>query len=233
MKDRQNVLLRVGFSGIFPPQRTVIGISHCLEVKFKIVKREYGANVGVDDEVSPVNFLLHSLFWQVEIHYNRKSVSTPYTFYPYKAYVEKHVNYDKNLKDTIWLWIIRQGWGKKMDDHDATVAAANSGLEQIRIHTEPTHGWTERESSYRLSQTRTAFIESSGHPHPIIPEWTRVLPHDTRRRQYTLKMVSARMKMVKIGLHSSVLNRNNQALSTKNAKWNEDLHNSVRWHACC
>ena len=48
----------------------------CLEIKFKIAKQKDGANVGTEDEVAPVNFLLHSLFRQVDIHLNEKLVST-------------------------------------------------------------------------------------------------------------------------------------------------------------
>ena len=71
---------------------------HCLEIKFKIAKQVYGPNVGVDDEVYPVNFLFHSLFRQVDLQ--RKIISTAYTSYPYKSYVEKQLNYDKNVEET-------------------------------------------------------------------------------------------------------------------------------------
>ena len=64
-------------------------LPHCLEIKFKIAKQVYGANVGIDDEVSPVNFLLQ---WKI--------TSTAYTSYPYKPYVEKQLNYDKNVEET-------------------------------------------------------------------------------------------------------------------------------------
>ena len=37
--------------------------------------------------------------------------------------------------------------------------------------------------------------------------------------KYTLKMPSARLEMVEVGLHHSLFNGNNQALSTKNAKY--------------
>ena len=60
---------------------------HCLEIKFEIAKQEHGANVDEDDEVSPVNFLLHSLFRQVDLQW--KIISSAYTSYPYKTYVEK------------------------------------------------------------------------------------------------------------------------------------------------
>ena len=59
--------------------------AHCLEVKFKVVKQEDRANVGTKDEVLPVNFLLHTLFRQVDIHLIGKFVSTSYTPYPYKS----------------------------------------------------------------------------------------------------------------------------------------------------
>ena len=194
---------------------------HCLEIKFKIVKQEDGANVGAEDKVAPVNFLLHSLFRQVDLHLNGKLVSTAYTSYPYKAYVEKQLNYDKNVKETQFgCELYAKDEAGKMDDHDPTVAVANSGLKQRFEYTKNGNTVTLRGSLHIdfLRQERLLLnqVDIRIKLSPNKPDFFLMT---TEADKYTLKMVSARLEMVKVGLHPSVLNGNNQALSTKNAKY--------------
>ena len=106
-----------------------------------------------------------------------------------------------------------------MDDHNPSVAAANSGLEERFEYTKNENTVTLKarlQMDFRR-QERLFWIKWASHE--IIPEWTQVLSHDIRRRQYIHKMVSARMEMVQVGLHLSVLNGNYQILRTKIAKY--------------
>ena len=71
---------------------------HCLEIKSKIVEQEYGANVAVDDKFpQSISYFIH---YSDKLILYGKLVSTAYTSYPYKAHVEKQLNYDKNVEET-------------------------------------------------------------------------------------------------------------------------------------
>lgn len=193
---------------------------HCLEVKFKVVKQD-GANVTPTDKVAPVNFLLHSLFRQVDLYLNGKLVSTAYTSYPYKAYLEKQLNYDKNVKTTQFgCELYTKDEAGKMDDNDPTNEAANSGLVGRFEYTKSGQTVTLRGSLHIdfLRQERLLLnqVDIRIKLSPNKPEYFLMSPETD---SYSIKMISARLEMVKVGLHPSVLNRHNLSLNSQNAKY--------------
>ncbi|XP_077279179.1 uncharacterized protein LOC143906801 [Temnothorax americanus] len=44
-------------------------------------------------KVGPVNYLLHSMFNQIDVYFNQKLVSPPNNAYAYRAYIEALLNY--------------------------------------------------------------------------------------------------------------------------------------------
>ena len=50
-----------------------------------------------DTLVAPVNNFLHSIYNQVDVYFNQKLVSPANNAYPYRAYLESLLNYDKPL----------------------------------------------------------------------------------------------------------------------------------------
>ena len=52
--------------------------------------------------VAPINNTLHSIFSQIDVSLNDMNVSSATTTYPYRAYIETHLNYGTDAK-TSWL----------------------------------------------------------------------------------------------------------------------------------
>lgn len=63
-----------------------------LHLKIKIVDGK-GQKISEDALVAPVNNILHSMFTQVDVALNQKSVSPPNNGYNYRAYIETLLNY--------------------------------------------------------------------------------------------------------------------------------------------
>lgn len=53
-----------------------------------------------NNKVAPVNNFLHSMFNQVDVFFNQKLVSPPNNAYPYRAYIETLLNYNREAKDS-------------------------------------------------------------------------------------------------------------------------------------
>ena len=67
-----------------------------LEVRAKITAD--GSPTTADVPVAPVNNVLHSMFSQLDVSLNDVNVSSASTTYPYRAYVETHLNFGYDAK---------------------------------------------------------------------------------------------------------------------------------------
>ena len=74
-----------------------------------------------------INLPLHSLFREVSVEMNGKSVCEPNSLYPYRAYLETLLNYSKETQETRLLC---EGWGRDTANYlDKTAAnGVNRGL---------------------------------------------------------------------------------------------------------
>ena len=71
-----------------------------LHIQCKVTKPN-GENLTDEDvAVAPENLFLHSLFSEVDVSLNGVLISTSTNTYPYRAYIETLLNYDKETKDT-------------------------------------------------------------------------------------------------------------------------------------
>ena len=68
-----------------------------LEVK-ACIKTTNNSPVDAAVAVAPINNTLHSLFSQIDVSLNDVNVSSATTTYPYRAYIETHLNYETNAK---------------------------------------------------------------------------------------------------------------------------------------
>ncbi|XP_071579508.1 uncharacterized protein F54H12.2-like [Temnothorax nylanderi] len=62
---------------------------------------------GIVSKVGPVNYLLHSMFNQIDVYFNQKLVLPPNNAYAYRAYIEALLNYSSPAKTshlTSCLW---------------------------------------------------------------------------------------------------------------------------------
>ena len=68
-----------------------------LEVK-ACIKTTNNSPVKAAAAVAPINNTLHSLFSQIDVSLNDVNVSSATTTYPYRAYIETHLNYGTDAK---------------------------------------------------------------------------------------------------------------------------------------
>lgn len=57
-------------------------------------------NGTAEQNVAPVNNFLHSMFSQVDVFLNQRNVSPPSSYYHYRSYIEKLLNYGTEAKNT-------------------------------------------------------------------------------------------------------------------------------------
>ena len=68
-----------------------------IEIKAEI-RNQHGETIEATKHVAPINSTLHSLFSQLDVSLNGVSVSSSTTMYPYRAYIENHLNYGSDAK---------------------------------------------------------------------------------------------------------------------------------------
>ena len=188
---------------------------HCLELKIKIVKRHGGADIVAADKVGPINFFLHSIFSQIDIHINGQLVSVASSTYPYKVYFEKQLNYDENIKETQFAsGLYAKDTAGKMDSLTAN------------------KGFTARAQYTALSKT----VQLRGRLHVDIFNQERFLPNRCSLRlkliphtpaffllsdkdEYAIKLESARFELTKVKINPAVLNQHNMTWTKTPAKF--------------
>ena len=65
----------------------------------KLKEKKADGTVNDEAKVFPVNYLIGSLFSQCEIYLNNKQVGASSSLYPYRAYLETLLSYNKDVKD--------------------------------------------------------------------------------------------------------------------------------------
>ena len=70
-----------------------------IEIKAEI-RNQHGETIEATKHVAPINNTLHSLFSQLDVSLNDVSVSSSTTMYPYRAYIENHLNYGSDAKNS-------------------------------------------------------------------------------------------------------------------------------------
>ena len=72
--------------------------STLLEVK-ACIRTTNDSPVDVAVAVAPINNRLHGIFSQIDVSLNDVNVSSATTTYPYRAYIETHLNYGTYAKN--------------------------------------------------------------------------------------------------------------------------------------
>ena len=100
-----------------------------IEIKAS-VKTLNGESTSSQDTTAPINNTLHSLFSQLDISLNDVTITPSSTTYPYRSYIETHLNYSRDAKQG------RLGAGLYFRDTNITqsdptaTSGKNSGLVQ-------------------------------------------------------------------------------------------------------
>ena len=103
-----------------------------LYVKAQIVKAD-GSPLTAEEKVGPVNLFLHSLFNQLDISLNGRSISDGTPTYPYRAYLETLLSYGADAKKThLTASLFYKDTAGKMDEPDPTKTGnnVNQGLKK-------------------------------------------------------------------------------------------------------
>jgi len=121
-----------------------------------------GNNIGANDEVGPINLTLHSMFSSIEIQLGGKLISDTNGLYPYRAYLETLLNYNRDLQETQLETAL---WYKDVADQFQTFDCTNNGANT---------GLVSRARYFRQS----AEVEMIGRPHSdIFQQELSILPN--------------------------------------------------------
>ena len=88
-----------------------------------------GSEIDGGSKVAPVNLFLHSLFGQLDIDLNGRTISDGRSAYPYRAYLETLLSYGEEDKNTHLISsLFYKDTAGKMDELDPTKVNANANL---------------------------------------------------------------------------------------------------------
>ena len=93
-----------------------------------------GSELDGGAKVDPVNLFLHSLFGQLDISLNGRTISGESITYPYRTYLETLLSYGEEAKSThLTPSLFYKDTAGKMDESDPTKgnADANLGLKSV------------------------------------------------------------------------------------------------------
>lgn len=104
-----------------------------LEIK-AVIKNATGQIAPKTTHIAPVNNTLHSLFNQVDVSLNDVPVSSSTTTYAYRSFIENHINYSSDAKDsrlTAALYCMDNNITQSdpIPDNENGTAEINTGLE--------------------------------------------------------------------------------------------------------
>ena len=103
-----------------------------LLVRAKIT-RATGAALADNTDVAPINYWLHTLFSQVDVSLSDTLISPSENTYPYRAYIEAALNYDRDAKKSqLTAGLFYRDSSHHFDD---TQGNDNSGLKVRREST--------------------------------------------------------------------------------------------------
>ncbi|XP_066916396.1 uncharacterized protein F54H12.2-like [Clytia hemisphaerica] len=94
-----------------------------------------GTNIGVDDDVTSVNYTIGTLFRQLDVMLNGSIISDSTNTYAYRAYMETLLNYGEEAKKTsLSMGLYTKDEAKKLDE--LKTANGNRGLDERSAYTE-------------------------------------------------------------------------------------------------
>ena len=127
-----------------------------LHLRVKMTKAD-GANMDANTG-AVINLPMHSLFREVSVEMNGKSVSEPNNLYPYRAYLETLVNFSRETQESR---LLSEGWVRdKTGKMDVTAAdGENTGLK-------------DRATMFAQSKV----VELVGRPHVDVFQQDRLIP---------------------------------------------------------
>ena len=191
-----------------------------LYAKAKIVKAD-GSNIGLTEDVGPVNQFLSSLFHQVDVSLNGKTVVSTTNHYAYKAYIQCLLRYGKEAKETQLTTMV---W-EQDDDGDVNEHSPRTGSNQ---------GLLSRASRFQGS----ALVDMVGAVFHDLFRMDRYLINQVNVNvkfyrskpefcllsgdatpNYKIEFSDIRLRVCKVKINPAVIYAQSRALETTNAKY--------------
>ena len=127
-----------------------------LHLLAKITKAD-GTNIDANI-AAPMNLTLHSMFREIGVELNSRTVGETSQLYPYFSFVKSLLNYSKETKETRLLC---EGWTKDTTGHvNVTAVGANNAGLNVRA----------------VNFARSAVVEFIGRPHADVFRQDRLIP---------------------------------------------------------
>lgn len=129
-----------------------------LRIRLQIKKKDNTNMPGANDvKTAPINNFMHSLFKDVTVQLNNKTVTDPSNMYPYRAYLETLINYSHDVQK---YRLLSEGWVRDTADHmDEDTPTDNKGLVERKTYA-----------------TDSAEVELIGRPHVDIFHCDKLIP---------------------------------------------------------
>ncbi len=185
------------------------------------IRQPDGTRTPATTHIAPVNNTLQSLFSQVDVSLNDVPVSTATTTYPYKAYIENHLNHGSDAKESrlsAGLYFMDDNITQSDPIPDGEDPPVNSGLE----------------ARHRICTAKKSF-QMIGGLHLDICHQSRYLLNGVTVRMrmirskdkfvlmgagdHTIEILSAKLWMRKLKISPSLALAHEKILAKKSAKY--------------
>ncbi|XP_033725664.1 uncharacterized protein LOC117315536 [Pecten maximus] len=188
--------------------------------KVKITKAD-GSAIGLAEDVAPINLFLPSLFSQVDVTLQGKTIVSTTGHYPYKAYINNLLQYGDETKKTqltTQLWI--QDKEGSMDQHSPRTGSNGSLLERAQMFeggkvldlVGPIYHDLFKMDRYLLNQVNVNVKLYRSKP-------SFCLLSGTAAPDYKVTFEDIRLRVSKVRVNPAVIYAQSQALEMTNAKY--------------
>lgn len=212
-----------------PTERIYLDLSRSyLYVRAKIVRPD-GTNIVAGTQIGPINNTLHSLFSNVEVELCGTRITDPNGLYPYRAYIENTLSYNKDTQEHQLQSVL---WYKDTPGAMESLISNGDHVENV--------GLSSRANFF----ANGAEVEMLGRPHSEIFHQGRALPQNCKVKikfnrskdsfllmsgaavtdanpqvEYRMKIVDARMFIMSFEMEASTILTHEQMLQKQNMRF--------------
>jgi hypothetical protein len=192
-----------------------------LHVQAKLTNAD-GSDTDGGDSVGPVNLMLHSLFSQIDVALNGKTITSSTSTYAYRAMVETLLDYGKPAKESqLTAALFYKDSAGHMDDADTGNGGANIGLRRRVTHTV---GSSVVDMMGRLHcdlffQEKLMISSVGMHLRLVQSKSAFVIMSETQDAKYVVEIVKATLRVRKVRISPTVALAHAKALEYGNAKY--------------
>ena len=184
------------------------------------VKHEDGTKLAAEEDVSPVNLFLQSLFSQIYVSIQGKVLSLTSGYYPYKAYIQTLLKYGSDAKNsqlTTQIWL--KDTTNEFDDMDFSNGDNTNGIVRMACIKESEVLDLQGPILHDLFQVKLYILNQVGISIKFHRSRSDFCPLSNEAKKYKIDIEEMVLRVCKVQVNPAVVTAHNAMLSSTNAKY--------------